>query len=64
MRRKQKYKKEIEPDLEYNSPVVAKFVNAIMKDGAPAFARLAEALAKRAGMTIINISQFIRIKNN
>ena len=33
MRRKQKYKKEIEPDLEYNSPVVAKFVNAIMKDG-------------------------------
>ena len=33
MRRKQKYKKEIEPDLEYNSPVVAKFVNVIMKDG-------------------------------
>ena len=33
MRRKQKYKKEIEPDLEYNSPIVAKFVNAIMKDG-------------------------------
>ena len=33
MRRKKKYKKEIEPDLEYNSPVVAKFVNAIMKDG-------------------------------
>ena len=33
MRRKQKYKKEIEPDLEYNSPVVAKFVNIIMKDG-------------------------------
>lgn len=33
MRRKQKYKKEIEPDLEYNSPVVAKFINVVMKDG-------------------------------
>lgn len=33
MRRKQKYKQEIEPDLEYNSPVVAKFINIVMKDG-------------------------------
>lgn len=33
MRRKQKYKQEIEPDFEYNSPLVAKFINIVMKDG-------------------------------
>ncbi|OGD32130.1 30S ribosomal protein S7 [Candidatus Azambacteria bacterium RIFCSPHIGHO2_02_FULL_52_12] len=33
MRRKQKYNREIEPDFKYNSPVIAKFVNVIMKHG-------------------------------
>ncbi len=33
MRRKQKYNREIEPDFKYNSPVIAKFVNVIMKNG-------------------------------
>ncbi|MEK7488193.1 MAG: 30S ribosomal protein S7 [Patescibacteria group bacterium] len=33
MRRKQKYKREIEPDYLYNNPVVAKFINIVMKAG-------------------------------
>lgn len=33
MRRKQKYLRAIEPDYQFNSPVVAKFINSIMKNG-------------------------------
>lgn len=33
MRKKQKYKREIEPDYLYNNPIVAKFINIIMKAG-------------------------------
>jgi len=33
MRKKQKYKREIEQDYLYNNPVVAKFINIVMKAG-------------------------------
>lgn len=33
MRKKQKYKREIEPDYLYNNPIVAKFINIVMKAG-------------------------------
>lgn len=33
MRRKQKYNKEVEADYKYNSPVITKFINVIMKNG-------------------------------
>ncbi|MBI1755057.1 30S ribosomal protein S7 [Candidatus Azambacteria bacterium] len=33
MRKKANYKREIEPDYVYSNPVLAKFINAIMKDG-------------------------------
>ena len=33
MRRKQKYNKEVEADHKYNSPVITKFINVIMKNG-------------------------------
>lgn len=33
MRRKANYKREIEPDLVYNNAILAKFINAIMKEG-------------------------------
>jgi len=33
MRKKQKYNKEIEPDYIYNSPIIAKFINIVMKNG-------------------------------
>ncbi len=33
MRRKQKYTREIEPDYKYNSPIIAKLINSVMKNG-------------------------------
>ena len=33
MRKKGNYKKEIEPDWVYSNPVVAKFINVVMKSG-------------------------------
>ncbi len=33
MRRKANYKREIEPDFVYNNAILAKFINAIMKEG-------------------------------
>jgi len=39
MRRKLKTKKDIQPDLKYNSPKVAKFINYIMLAGEKSIAR-------------------------
>ncbi len=33
MRKKGNYKREIEPDYRYANPVLAKFINSVMKDG-------------------------------
>lgn len=33
MRKKGNYKREIEPDYVYANPVLAKFINSVMKDG-------------------------------
>ncbi|MEK7520344.1 MAG: 30S ribosomal protein S7 [Patescibacteria group bacterium] len=33
MRRKQKYKREVEPDYKFSNPVVTKLINVVMKDG-------------------------------
>ncbi|MEK7066840.1 MAG: 30S ribosomal protein S7 [Patescibacteria group bacterium] len=33
MRKKRKYKKEIEPDHKHNSPLITKLINSVMKDG-------------------------------
>ncbi|MCR4322977.1 MAG: 30S ribosomal protein S7 [Candidatus Azambacteria bacterium] len=33
MRKKQKYNRELEPDYLYNNPIVAKFINIVMKAG-------------------------------
>lgn len=33
MRKKGNYKRDIEPDYVYSNPVLAKFINSVMKDG-------------------------------
>lgn len=76
MRRKQKYKQDIEPDFEYNSPIVAKFINIVMKDGKKTTAEkvVYSALAKIKAstdkdpmeifdMAVKNVSPLVELKS-
>ncbi len=76
MRRKQKYQRAIEPDYQYNSPVIAKFINSVMKNGKKTIAEriVYSALAEVATKTekdamevfdeaLRNISPLVELKS-